>query len=86
MLIRLYFIVSFCVVVLYYSDEKERGSLEAGKVADMVILSDNPYEVDPEKLKDIKVKELILSGMPDESAVTPLGKCILRGLFSKNKD
>ena len=85
MLIRLYFIVSFCVVVLYYSDEKERGSLEAGKVADMVILSDNPYEVDPEKLKDIKVKELILSGMPYESAVTPLGKCILIGLFSKNK-
>ena len=80
MLIRLYFIVSFCVVVLYYSDEKETG-----KVADMVILSDNPYEVDPEKLKDIKVKELILSGMPYESAVTPLGKCILRGLFSKNK-
>lgn len=66
-------------------DEKERGSLEAGKVADMVILSDNPYEVDPEKLKDIKVEELILSGMPYESAVTPLGKCILRGLFSKNK-
>ena len=85
MLIRLYFIVSFCVVVLYYSDEKERGSLEAGKVADMVILSDNPYEVDPEKLKDIKVEELILSGMPYESAVTPLGKCIFRGLFSKNK-
>ena len=85
MLIRLYFIVSFCVVILYYSDEKERGSLEAGKVADMVILSDNPYEVDPEKLKDIKVEELILSGMPYESAVTPLGKCILRGLFSKNK-
>ena len=85
MLIRLYFIVSFCVVVLYYSDEKERDSLEAGKVADMVILSDNPYEVDPEKLKDIKVEELILSGMPYESAVTPLDKCILRGLFSKNK-
>ena len=51
----------------------------------MVILSDNPYEVDPEKLKDIKVEELILSGMPYESAVTPLGKCILIGLFSKNK-
>ena len=66
-------------------DEKERGSLEAGKVADMVILSDNPYEVDPEKLKNIKVKELILSGEPYQSAVTPLGKCIWRGLFSRNK-
>lgn len=66
-------------------DEKERGSLEAGKVADMVILSGNPYEVDAEKLKDIKVDELILSGKPYESAVTPLGKCIWRGLFSKNR-
>ena len=66
-------------------DEKERGSLEAGKVADMVILSDNPYEVEPEKLKDIKVEELILSGKPYESAVTPLGKCIWRGLFSKKR-
>ena len=66
-------------------DEKERGSLEAGKVADMVILSGNPYEVDAEKLKDIKVEELILSGKPYESAITPLSKCIWRGLFSKNR-
>ena len=66
-------------------DEKDRGSLEAGKVADMVILSDNPYEAEPEKLKDIKVEGLILSGRSYESAVTPLGKCIWRGLFSKNR-
>ena len=66
-------------------DEKERGSLEAGKVADLVILSDNPYVVEPEKLKDIKVEELILSGKPYESAVTSLGKCIWRGLFSRSR-
>ena len=66
-------------------DEKDRGSLEAGKVADMVILSDNPYEAEPEKLKDIKVEGLILSGRSYESAVTPLGKCIWRGLFSKKR-
>ena len=66
-------------------DEKERGSLEVGKAADMVILSANPYEVDPDMLKDIKVEELILSGKPYESAVTPLGKCIWRGLFSRNR-
>ena len=66
-------------------DEKERGSLEVGKIADMVILSDNPYIMDSDKLADIKVEELILSGKPYESAVTPLGKCICNGLFSKNR-
>ena len=66
-------------------DEKERGSLEVGKVADMVILSDNPYTVDSSKLADIKVEELILSGKPYESAVTSLGKCIYNGVFSQNR-
>ena len=66
-------------------DEKERGSLEVGKVADMVILSENPYEAADENLKDIKVEQLILSGRPYESAVTSLGKCLCRGLFSNNR-
>ena len=66
-------------------DEKERGSLEVGKVADMVILSDNPYTVDSSKIADIKVEELILSGKPYESAVTSLGKCIYNGVFSQNR-
>ena len=66
-------------------DEKERGSLEVGKIADMVILSDNPYTVDSSKLADIKVEELILSGKPYESAVTSLGKCIYNGVFSPNR-
>ena len=46
----------------------------------MVILSDNPYTVDSDKLADIKVEELILSGKPYESAVTSLGRCICNGL------
>ena len=66
-------------------DEKERGSLEVGKAADMVILSDNPYTMPMENLKDIKVEQLILSGKPYESAVTSLGKCIWNGVFSSNK-
>ena len=66
-------------------DEKERGSLEAGKIADMVILSDNPYTVDSDKIHNIKVEQLILSGKPYESAVTALGRSIWNGIFSQNK-
>lgn len=66
-------------------DEKERGSLEASKVADMVILSDNPYTVDNDKICDIKVEQLILAGKPHESAVTALGRTIWNGIFTRNK-
>ena len=31
-------------------DEKERGSLEVGKIADFAILSDNLYEIEPAKI------------------------------------
>ena len=53
-----------CTYNGYYTtfDEKERGSLEEGKIADMVILSDNPYEMPKENLMDLKVEKLILSG------------------------
>ena len=60
-------------------DDKERGSLEAGKIADMVILSDNPYTVPADSIKDIKVEELILGGRRYESARTSLLDCIWRG-------
>jgi predicted amidohydrolase YtcJ len=66
-------------------DEKERGSLEAGKVADMVILSENPYNVPSESIKDIKVEGLILRGRPYESARTSLLNCIWKGITSNAK-
>ncbi|MCP4137886.1 MAG: amidohydrolase [bacterium] len=43
-------------------DEKERGSLEQNKIADMIILNKNPLTMDTKKLLDLKVEELILSG------------------------
>lgn len=43
-------------------DEKERGSLELGKMADMVILNTNPLQLAPENLKDLKVESLYLRG------------------------
>ncbi|HEB33181.1 MAG TPA: amidohydrolase [Spirochaetes bacterium] len=43
-------------------DEKERGSLEKGKIADMVILNKNPLGVAPENLRELKIEQLYLSG------------------------
>lgn len=64
-------------------DEKERGSLEKGKIADMVILSANPYETDD--LKSLKVEQLILGGKPYESAREGVLKAVCRSLGSKNR-
>ena len=71
----------------YYAafDEKERGSLEAGKVADMVILSANPYEIPVEEIKNLKVETLLLAGQPYRSAKEGVLKAACRGMFSKNR-
>ena len=45
-------------------DEDEFGSLEEGKVASMVRLSANPYEVPASELRSIQVKQTILYGRP----------------------
>jgi predicted amidohydrolase YtcJ len=43
-------------------EEKSKGTLEEGKLADMVILEQNPLKVDPKTIKDIKVLETIKEG------------------------
>ncbi|MBM3274959.1 MAG: amidohydrolase [Alphaproteobacteria bacterium] len=43
-------------------EEKTKGSLEPGKLADMVILSDKPLTIDPTKINTIQVMETIKEG------------------------
>ena len=45
-----------------YFEEDSKGSLVAGKLADLVILSENPIKVDPAKIRTIKVIETIKEG------------------------
>ncbi|MHA1400945.1 MAG: amidohydrolase [Candidatus Heimdallarchaeaceae archaeon] len=53
----------FTIDAAYMSfDEKERGSLEAGKIADMVILNKNPLVMEPSDLLELKVEDLYLQG------------------------
>ncbi len=45
-----------------FFEEKNKGTLSTGKLADMVVLDKNPLKVDPMTLKDIKVLETIKEG------------------------
>ena len=45
-----------------YFEEDRKGTLEEGKLADLVILSDNPLAIDPMTIKDIVVLETLKEG------------------------
>ena len=43
-------------------EEKTRGSIEPGKLADLIIIPDNPLTMQVEKIKDIKPEMVIRGG------------------------
>ncbi len=77
-----------CTYNGYYTtfDDKQRGSLEAGKIADMVILSSDPYSIPKEELGQLKVEKLILRGREYESCKRPVLGAIWKGLTSGSRD
>lgn len=50
-------------------DEQERGSLEIGKVADMVVLNQDPLTLDKKDLRSLKVEKLYLKGKAYQSGM-----------------
>jgi predicted amidohydrolase YtcJ len=63
-------------------DEAERGSLEAGKVADMVLLDRDPLALEPSELKGLAVESLILRGRPYRKGGSAAAT-LARGLLSR---
>ena len=61
-----------------YGEEATKGTLEAGKLADLVILDKDPLKVDPKAIRDIKVVETIKEGVTiyptPEDAEEPMAK------------
>ncbi len=55
--------------------EKEIGSLEAGKLADLIILSENPLQVQPEAIKDIHVLMTMIDGKVEYCAAGAESLC-----------
>jgi predicted amidohydrolase YtcJ len=65
-------------------DEKRRGSLELGKIADMVLVNQNPLDLQPQQLLSLRVERLIMAGKTYKSG-QGLGSLLRHGLRGTNK-
>ncbi len=50
-------------------EENEKGSIGAGKLADFVVLAEDPHEVEPDRIKGIEVVRTFVGGEPVHSKV-----------------
>ena len=66
-------------------DERERGSLEPGKRADMAVLSENPYEAGPTGIGDVRVEGLLLGGLPYEPQSQGVAAAVVRGMLARDE-
>ena len=75
--------LKMCTYNGYYTtfDENTRGSLEVGKIADMVLLSENSYEVPTDKINTLVVEQLYLNGKKYQSCKQNTVLQVLKGLI-----
>ncbi len=66
-------------------DENERSSLETGKIADMVVLSQSPCAVPVSELRNLRVEQLLLAGRPYKKQCGGVGAVVVRGLVSRRR-
>jgi len=45
-------------------EEKDKGTIVSGKLADLVVLSDDPFTVDSKRIADIKIELVFVAGRP----------------------
>ena len=48
----------------YASKEEDvKGSIEVGKLADLVVLSRNPYDALPHQIREVKIEMTVIDGI-----------------------
>ena len=64
---------SYTIETAYMTfDDQDRGSLEVGKLADMIVLAEDVFTVDPDRIKDIGIEKTIVGGEVVHSTTTPM--------------